>query len=78
MVTKIQEKVGIVGLVCLLVLFFLTFSWVAVNLLTYGMSVMFAGSVFAFDWTWNLGTGFWFLFLLISMATGDNKIKISG
>ena len=75
MLNKIQNSVGVGCLIIFLIIAAILASFGIVNLFVYWISLLFAGSVFAFDWSLKIGTGFWLLFLLISMAC-NSQIKI--
>ena len=65
-VTGIQSTVCIVFLIIFIVLAALAMSWGLTCLVVYWISLLWAGTVFAFEWSWQFATGIWLALCLIS------------
>lgn len=64
-ITGIQSTIGIVSLIIFVVLAALVVSWGATCLVVYWISLLWAGTVFAFEWSWTFATGVWLVLCLI-------------
>ena len=66
---RIQNSIGFVFLIIFLILFFLTASWGITCLFVYWISLLWAGTAFAFDWSWDFATGVWLVLALLGGFT---------
>jgi hypothetical protein len=64
-VTGIQSTIGIVFLMIFIILAALAVSWGLTCLVVYWISLLWAGTVFAFEWSWAFATGVWLALCLI-------------
>ena len=64
-VTGIQSTIGIVFLMIFIILAALAVSWGLTCLVVYWISLLWAGTVFAFEWSWAFATGIWLALCLI-------------
>lgn len=76
MITKIQSCVGIVGTIILMVVAGLVFSWGVTCLFTYWISILWSGSIVAFNWSWDFATGIWLVLILFRWVVVINNTGI--
>ena len=64
-ITGIQSTIGIVFLMIFIIIAALAISWGLTCLIVYWISLLWAGTVFAFEWSWAFATGIWLALCLI-------------
>ena len=75
-ITGIQNTAGVVGFVILFVIAALAASWGITCLFVYWISLLWTGTVLAFEWSWSFATGVWLALCLISCFCSVN-IKVN-
>lgn len=73
--TKIQNTMGVIGLVITLLVVYIAASWGLTCLFLYWISLLWSGTIFAFEWSWAFSTGAWLLLILISSLIKGLEIK---
>jgi hypothetical protein len=66
---KVQNSIGFVGLVILIMIALLAASWGITCLFVYWISLLWAGTAFAFTWSWEFATGVWLALALLGGFT---------
>ena len=66
----VQSTIGVVILSIFFVLFAIGVSWAITCLFVYWISLLWAGTIFAFTWSWEFATGIWLALLLLGSFTG--------
>lgn len=64
-----QSTFGMIAAIILFVLFALGISWGITCLFVYWISLLWANTPFAFDWSWDFATGIWLALALIGGFT---------
>lgn len=71
---KAQNIVGFVGLVIILFIALLAASWGITCLFVYWISLLWAGTAFAFTWSWKFATGIW---LALALLGGFTSVRMN-
>lgn len=66
---KAQNTIGFIGLVIIILIALLAASWGITCLFVYWISLLWAGTVFAFTWSWEFATGVWLALVLLGSFT---------
>lgn len=74
-ITNVQSAVGMIGACILLVIIALIVGWGMTCLFVYWISLLWANTPFAFEWSWEFATGVWLALCLIGSFCGA-KVKI--
>ena len=74
-ITNIQNAVGTIGSIILFIIAAIVISWGITCLFVYWISVFWANSPLAFEWSWEFATGVWLALWLISCFCNIN-IKV--
>ena len=65
----VQNTIGLIILSIFLVVFAIGISWAITCLFVYWISLLWAGSIFAFTWSWEFATGIWLALCLLGSFT---------
>lgn len=76
-VTGIQSTIGIVFLMIFIILAALAVSWGLTCLVVYWISLLWTGTIFAFEWSWSFATGVWLTLCLIG-GFCNARINLNG
>jgi hypothetical protein len=76
MFNKIQEGIGNIAIMVVVMLSFLVVSWVITCAGLYIVSLLWEGTPFAFEWSLSFSTGIWIILSLVgSFLNTDIKLK---
>ena len=68
-ITGIQNTIGVIFIMIFIILAALAISWGLTCLIVYWISLLWAGTIFAFEWSWSFATGTWLALCLIGGFT---------
>ena len=74
-ITAMQSDVGFGALIVFIVALVIAASWGITLLFTYLISLFWAGSALAFDWSVPFATGIWLGLMLLGGFCGASNIK---
>ena len=74
---SIQETIGYAALIVISVVIALAASWGLTCLFVYWISWLWAGTTFAFDWSWEFATGVWLALALLGGFCNATGIKVN-
>ena len=72
---SIAETIGLIVSVIILAAIAFAASWGLTCLFVYWISLLWAGTIFAFDWSWEFATGIWLALALLSSFCSAASIK---
>ena len=76
-VTGIQNTTALIFCIFFIVLAALAISWGITCLVVYWISLLWMGSVFAFEWSWQFATGIWLVLCLIGSFLRGAKVNFN-
>ena len=65
---RTQSTISFVFLSIFLIIAVLAASWGITCLVVYWISLLWSGTVFAFDWSWGFATGVWLVLALLGVS----------
>lgn len=66
---KAQSTIGLIGLFIIILIALFAASWGITCLFVYWISLLWAGTAFAFTWSWEFATGIWLALALLGGFT---------
>ena len=71
---KSQSIIGLIFLIIFFIIVILAVSWGITCLFVYWIGLLWAGTVFAFDWSWEFATGVW---LALALLGGFTRARVN-
>ena len=71
---NIQNTIGLIFFIVFFIIFLLAASWGITCLFVYWISLLWAGTAFAFTWSWEFATGVW---LALGLLGGFTSMRVN-